>query len=82
MQLQNYLACLLGDRGHWLAERNVHRVEIGSDFNRRSMSEMKAKQSFIAFLDANQPSVERDDDTAVMAAVNTGLTSVFSRFGK
>eukprot|EP00611_Tribonema_gayanum_P031887 TRINITY_DN9340_c0_g1_i1.p1 TRINITY_DN9340_c0_g1~~TRINITY_DN9340_c0_g1_i1.p1 ORF type:complete len:1500 (-),score=485.70 TRINITY_DN9340_c0_g1_i1:137-4636(-) len=67
MSLQNYLVGLLADKGHWLAERDVGRVEVGMGFNRRTMKEMVAKQSFIAFLDKRQQSLQRDDDNLFSA---------------
>lgn len=67
MSLQNYLVELLAEKGHWLAERNIDRVEVGMGFNRRTMKEMVAKQSFIAFLDKRQRSLQRDDDNLFSA---------------
>ncbi|KAG5178803.1 hypothetical protein JKP88DRAFT_225062 [Tribonema minus] len=70
MHLQNFLVGLLADKGHWLAERNVDRVEVGTDFSKQMMVESRAKQSFISFLDRRQPSLQRDDDSLMSAVSN------------
>jgi hypothetical protein len=44
LSLQNYLVGLLAEKAHWLAERDVSRVEVGMGFNKRTMKEMVAKQ--------------------------------------
>jgi hypothetical protein len=75
MQLQDYLAELLAERGHWLAEKNIDRVEVDRGFNRHMMKEMVAKQSLVAFLDRRQPSLQKEDDS-MLSAVTSGLSSL------